>query len=106
MIWALDLKHVGATDREIACAVWGDARKGWSDSALRAGWALPQSRSPKRGESVRHHTKTKTSPARCDLGPVDKPIPAPASHPRGHVGVAPPKPLEPRRRWDRFVHRA
>jgi hypothetical protein len=36
MLWALDLKHVGATDREIACAVWGDAPKGWSDSALRA----------------------------------------------------------------------
>ncbi len=36
MLWALDLKHVGATDREIACAVWGDAPSGWSDSALRA----------------------------------------------------------------------
>jgi hypothetical protein len=36
MIWALDLKHVGATDREIACAVWGEAPAGWSDSALRA----------------------------------------------------------------------
>jgi len=29
-----------------------------------------------------------------------------ARHPRGHVGVAPPKPLGPRRRQDRFVHRA
>jgi hypothetical protein len=36
MIWALDLKHVGATDREIARAVWGDAPAVWSDSALRA----------------------------------------------------------------------
>jgi hypothetical protein len=36
MIWALDLKHVGATDREIACALWGPAPAAWSDSALRA----------------------------------------------------------------------
>jgi len=36
MMWALDLKKIGTSDREIARALWGEAPATWSDSALRA----------------------------------------------------------------------